>query len=92
MARTIQGILWGLLALYILAGAVALMMATPVGLRLLGLPIESLTFLPAKILGAPWSLLLLVLGDGPVTALAVLGICYGLNVGVGLTIARESRG
>ena len=68
------------------------MMATPVGLRLLGLPIESLTFLPAKILGAPWSLLLLVLGDGPVTALAVLGICYGLNVGVGLTIARESRG
>lgn len=92
MARTIQGFLWGFLLLYVVAGAVALMMATPVGLRLLGLPIESLTFLPAKILGAPWSLLLLVLGDGPVTALAVLGICYGLNIGVGLTIARESRG
>lgn len=91
MARTIQGFLWGFLILYVVAGAVALMMATPVGLRLLGLPLDALTFLPAKILGAPWSLLLLVLDDGPVTALAVLGICYGINVGVGLTIARESR-
>lgn len=90
MSRTTEGLLWALLLLYVVAGAIALMVATPAGLELLGLPLDSLTFLPAKILGAPWSGLLLLLDDGPVTALAVLGICYGINVGVGLTIARSS--
>ncbi|MDI1327226.1 MAG: hypothetical protein PSV23_10560 [Brevundimonas sp.] len=47
------------------------------------------SFIPAKVLGLPWSLPLLVMDDGPVTALAVLGICYGLNVGVGLMLLRS---
>ena len=89
MARTIQWLTWGLFGLYTVAGAVALMLATPGGLRVLGLTDGMVSFIPAKILGLPWSLPLLVMDDGPVTALAVLGICYGLNVGVGLMLLRS---
>lgn len=92
MARTLQGLQWLLFALYAAAGAVALLFATPAGLRLLGQPDGLLTFLPAKILGLPWSLPLWFMDDGPITALAVLGICYGMNLGVGLMLARGSRG
>jgi hypothetical protein len=91
MARTIQTLQWALLALYVVAGAAALMLATPAGLRALGLTGGMVSFIPAKILGLPWSLPLFVMDDGPVTALAVLGICYGLNVGVGLMLVRGSR-
>jgi len=89
MARTIQWLTWGLFGLYVVAGAAALMMATPAGLRVLGMADGMVSFLPARILGMPWSLPLLVMDDGPVTALAVLGICYGLNVGVGLMLLRS---
>lgn len=89
MARTIQWVQWALFGLYVVAGAVALMMATPTGLQTLGLTHGMVTFLPARILGLPWSLPLLVMDDGPVTALAVLGICYALNVGVGLMLLRS---
>lgn len=91
MARTLQGLRWTLLALYAVAGALALMIATPAGLGVLGLSESMVTFLPARILGLPWSLPLWLFDDGPVTALAVLGICYGLNIGVGLMLARGSR-
>lgn len=89
MARTIQWVQWALFALYAVAGAVALMLATPTGLRVLGLTDGMVSFVPAKILGLPWSLPLWIMDDGPVTALAVLGICYGLNVGVGLMLLRS---
>lgn len=48
----------------------------------------NVSFLPATILGLPWSLPLFILDDGAVAKLAALGICYGLNVGVGLMLAR----
>ena len=92
MARTLQGLQWLLFALYAVAGAVALLIATPAGLKLLGQPDSLLSFVPAKILGLPWSLLLWFMDDGPITALAVLGICYGMNIGVGMMLARSSRG
>lgn len=92
MARTLQGLQWLFYALYAAAGAVALLIATPAGLKLLGQPDSLLTFLPAKILGLPWSLPLWFMDDGPITALAVLGICYGMNLGVGMMLARSSRG
>ncbi len=92
MARTLQGLRWLLYAAYAVAGAVALLIATPAGLRLLGQPDSLLSFLPAKILGLPWSLPLWFMDDGPITALAVLGICYGMNLGVGMMLARGSRG
>ena len=92
MARTLQGLQWLFYALYAAAGAVSLLIATPAGLKLLGQPDSLLTFLPAKILGLPWSLPLWFMDDGPITALAVLGICYGMNLGVGMMLARSSRG
>jgi hypothetical protein len=91
MTRTLQGLQWVFLAVYAVAGAVALMFATPAGLRVLGQSENLLTFVPAKVLGLPWSLPLWLFDDGPVTALAVLGICYGLNIGVGLMLARAAR-
>lgn len=81
---------WTLLALYAAAGAVSLMLATTAGLSVLGMGQTMVTFLPATILGLPWSLPLLLFPDGPVTMLAGLGICYGLNVGVGLMLARAT--
>jgi len=91
MTRTIQGLQWILFALYVVVGAVALMLATPAGLRVLGQTDGMVSFLPAKLLGLPWSLPLYFMNDGPVTALAVLGICYSLNIGVGLMLVRGSR-
>lgn len=64
------------------------MLATPAGLRAPGLTDGMVSFLPAMILGLPWSLPTFVMNDGPVTALAVLGICHGLNVGAGLMLVR----
>lgn len=91
MARTLQGLRWLLLGVYAVAGAVALMVATPAGLRALGQSGEMVSFLPARILGLPWSLPLWLFDDGPVTALAILAICYGLNLGVGLMLARSAE-
>ncbi len=81
---------WTLLAFYAVAGAVALMLATTSGLRLLGLTQGMVNFVPATILGLPWSVPLMLFPDGPVTLLAGLGICYALNVGVGLMLARSA--
>ncbi len=80
---------WILVGLYAVAGAVALMMATAAGLSVLGMPLDQLTFLPARILALPWSLILLVFDDGPVTTLAILGISYALNLAVGLMLAIQ---
>jgi hypothetical protein len=91
MTRTVQGLKWVLLTANAVVGAMALMIATPAGLRVLGQSEGMLTFLPARILGLPWSLPLWLFDDGPVAALAVLGICYGLNLGVGLMLARSAQ-
>ena len=89
MARSIRSIKWLLYGVYAVAGAVALLMATPAGLDLLGLTIDQLTFLPARVLALPWSLALLVYDDGAVTALAILGVGYILNLGVGMVLVRS---
>ena len=88
MARSISWIKWVLYGLYAVTGAIALLMATPVGLELLGQSIDQLTFLPARVLTLPWSLALLVYDDGTVTALAILGVGYILNLGVGMVLVR----
>lgn len=80
---------WVLVSIYAAAGAVALMMATAGGLSVLGMSLDQLTFLPARILALPWSLILLVFDDGPVTTLAILGISYALNLAVGLMLAIQ---
>jgi hypothetical protein len=89
MARSIRSIKWLLYGVYAVAGAVALLMATPAGLDMLGLSIDQLTFLPARVLALPWSLALLVYDDGAVTALAILGVGYILNLGIGMVLVRS---
>lgn len=88
MARSVRWIKWFLYGLYAVAGAVALLMAAPAGLDLLGLSIDQLTFLPARVLALPWSLVLLVYDDGAATALAILGVGYILNLGIGMVLVR----
>ena len=91
MARTLRVFWWSLFIVYAVAGAIALMLATPAGLAFLGQPSSALSFLPARILGLPWSLPLFVVDEGPVATLAMLGICYGLNFGATLMIARNAE-
>jgi len=88
MMRTIRLFRWPLVLAYAVAGGIALMLATPAGVAFLGQ--SGLSFLPAKIAGLPWSAPLFFFDDGPVTALAIVGICYGLNLGVLLMLARET--
>ena len=87
MNRTIA---WIAYAAYALIGAAALMLATSAGVAALGLSMESLSFLPARIAGLPWSIVTFFVDDGPVTALALLGISYALNLSVGLMLAIQS--
>ncbi|GAA0647614.1 hypothetical protein [Brevundimonas lenta] len=91
MSRVVRTFWWTLFIAYAVAGAVALMMATPAGLAFLGQPVDALTFLPARILALPWSLPLFFINEGPVATLAMLGICYGLNFGVTLMLARNAE-
>jgi hypothetical protein len=87
MDRIVQSVRWVLFIAYAIGGAVALMMASPRGLNFLGLPIESLTFLPAKIMSLPWSLVPWLIPLDPVTTLALLAVGYMFNVGVGRMLA-----
>lgn len=88
MASSVRWIKWFLYGLYAVAGAVALLLAAPAGLDLLGLSVDQLTFLPARVLALPWSLILLVFDDGAATALAILGVGYILNLGIGMVLVR----
>lgn len=89
MIRILSTLRWPLFAAYVLAGGAAVMMATPIGLSALGLSLDSLSFLPARILTAPWSLVPLVAGLDSVTTLAVFIIGYGFNVAMLMVVARE---
>ncbi len=87
MERVVHVIRWVLFGAYAIGGAVALMMASPRGLGFLGLPIESLTFLPAKIMTLPWSLVPWLLHLDPVTTLALCAVGYMFNLGIGRMLA-----
>ena len=87
--RLLSTLRWPLFAAYVLAGGAAVMMATPIGLSALGLSLDSLSFLPARILTAPWSLVPLLAGLDSVTTLAVFIIGYGFNVAMVMVVVRE---
>ena len=46
--------------------------------------------MPARALTVPWSLALLVTDDDVVTALAILGVGYILNLGIATVLVRAS--
>jgi hypothetical protein len=88
MNRTINVVRWVLFLAYALAGAISLMMATPRGLKVLGQSVDALTFLPAKIVNLPWSLVPWLMHMDPVTMLALLAVGYMFNLGVGYMLAQ----
>ena len=88
MDRVLASVRWVLFGAYAIGGAVALMMASPRGLKALGMSIDALTFLPAKILSLPWSLVPWLLHLDPVTTLALLAVGYMFNLGIGRMLAQ----
>ncbi|WP_420478864.1 hypothetical protein [Brevundimonas sp. FT23028] len=89
MTRAISNLRWVLYGGYLLAVAVAMMMAFTPGLALLGLPPERITFIPAMITGAPWSLPLLLVRLDSVTTLAMVMVANLLNVAIGLMLVKS---
>jgi hypothetical protein len=89
MIRILSALRWPLFAAYVLAGGAAVMMATPMGLTALGFSLDSFSFLPARILTAPWSLVPMAAGLDSVTTLAFFVIGYGFNVALLMVVARE---
>lgn len=89
MTRTISTFRWVLYGGYILAVAVALMMAFTPGLALLGLPPERVTFIPASFTGLPWALPVFLTRFDSVTTLAIVLVGNLLNVAVGLMLAKS---
>ena len=89
MIRILSALRWPLFGAYVLAGAAALMLCVPVGLQMLGLPLDSLSFLPARILTVPWSLVPLAMRSDSVTTLAFFIIGYSFNLAILMVVARE---
>lgn len=90
MIQTLSRLRWVLYGGYLLAATVALMMAFTPGLALLSLPPERVTFIPAMITGAPWSLPLLLIKLDSVTTLAMVMVANLLNVAIGLMLAKSA--
>lgn len=90
MQRTIRTARWSLYGAFVLASAVATMLALPMGLELLGLEPNDVTFLPLTVTGLPWSGPLFWLELDSVTRLAIALVANILNLAVGLMLARGS--
>ncbi len=88
MTRTLSRVRWVLYGAYLLAVAGAMMMAFTPGLELLGLPPERITFIPATVTGAPWTLPLFLIRFDSVTTLAIVMVGNLLNVAIGLMLVR----
>lgn len=89
MTRVISSLRWALYGGYLLAVAVAMMMAFTPGLELLGLPPERVTFIPASFTGLPWTLPVFVTKFDSVTTLAIVMVGNLLNVAIGLMLAKS---
>jgi hypothetical protein len=88
MTRALRAARWTLYGVYVLAAALAVLLAMPSGLELLGMPPERVNFLPLTVTGLPWSAPLFVLHLDSVTTLAVALVANVLNVALGLMLAR----
>ena len=88
MTRSLRIARWTLYGAYVLASAVAVLLAAPSGLELLGMAPERVTFLPLTLTGLPWSGPLFLLDLDSVTTLAIALVANVLNVALGLMLAR----
>lgn len=89
MIKAVARLRWILFAAYAMTGLAALMAATPSGLQIMGLSVDRLSFLPARVTGFPWSLSTF-LADDSVTILALLMIAYALNLGIAWVLASAA--
>ena len=90
MLKAATRLRWVLFGSYAVLGLVALMAATPMGLEMLGLSVDRLSFLPARITGLPWSLSTWLAGGDPVVILALLGVAYALNLAIAWVFANAA--
>ncbi|MFN3670172.1 MAG: hypothetical protein ACK4VY_12765 [Brevundimonas sp.] len=90
MDRTIRAARWLLYGGFVIASAVSVLLAMPVGLETLGLQSDNVTFLPLTVTGLPWSGPLFWLELDSVTRLAVALVATVLNLALGLMLARGS--
>jgi hypothetical protein len=88
MSHTLRATRWTLYGAWVLASVVAVLLAVPSGLELLGMPPERVTFLPLTLTGLPWSAPLFLVDLDSVTTLAIALVANVLNVALGLMLAR----
>ncbi|KQW83154.1 hypothetical protein [Brevundimonas sp. Root1279] len=86
--RALKTLRWTLYGAWVVASALAMMMALTPGLDLLGLPPERISFIPATFTGMPWTLPLFFSDYDSVTTLAIVLVGQVLNVSIGLMLAR----
>ena len=90
MERTIRAARWALYGAFALASVVSGMLALPIGLAVLGLEPNDVTFLPLTLTGLPWSGPLFWMELDSVTRLAIALVANVLNLALGLMLARGS--
>lgn len=90
MDRTLRAARWPLYGAFVIASAISVLLALPVGLETLGLQPDDVTFGPLTVTGLPWSAPLLWMELDSVTRLAVALVANVLNLALGLMLARGS--
>lgn len=90
MERTIRAARWVLYGAFVLASVVSTMLALPVGLTVLGMEPNDVTFLPLTVTGLPWSGPLFWMELDSVTRLAIALVANVLNLALGLMLAKGS--
>lgn len=90
MNSTIRMTRWTLYGAFVVASVVSTLLALPVGLELLGMEPNDVTFLPLTITGLPWSGPLFFMELDSVTRLAIALVANILNLALGLMLARGS--
>ena len=87
-ATSLRSLRWALYGAWLVLAGVALTFALSPALSALGLPPDRVTFTPAILTGAPWTLPLLMFEFDAVTRLAVIFVAHLLNAPIGLILAR----
>ena len=86
--RYLRSLRWTLYGAWLVAAAISLTFALAPALMAFGLSPDQVTFTPAILTGAPWTLPLLMFKFDSVTRLAVIFIAHLLNAPIGLILAR----
>jgi hypothetical protein len=86
--RSLRSLRWALFAAWLVAAAISLTFALSPALTAVGLAPDLVTFGPAMLTGAPWTLPLVLFEFDSITRLAVIFVAHLLNAPIGLMLAR----